>query len=334
MPDNHMPDKDELSRYRTAFGKLRVDPSKMKTLGLAPHKPILLLSVIQAFEQGLITGNRIHITPELVGLFKTNWNAFVRTGHTMKFVLPFYHMKSAFFWRLEPNPGYELLLGKGSAPSFSNLALAVAYAEIDPELADILTEPVGREILRHTLIESYFPDSKAPQTIDYSEAIRLDSISREILEESPARYKNRVDSLIEELDEESGQIEMFVRGEVFKREVPKIYDYTCCVSGVRIDAVFDVSMVDACHIIPFSKSHDDTITNGISLCPTLHRAFDRGLISLTDRHEVLVSGKFAENSSPYAVRQFEGKTILLPTQEKHHPGRENLEWHRNMVFKW
>jgi putative restriction endonuclease len=48
-------------------------------------------------------------------------------------------------------------------------------------------------------------------------------------------------------------------------------------------------MVDACHIIPFSISHDDTIRNGICLSPNLHRAFDRGLFTLTNDLEVKVS---------------------------------------------
>ncbi|WP_201288840.1 HNH endonuclease signature motif containing protein [Polaribacter septentrionalilitoris] len=39
-------------------------------------------------------------------------------------------------------------------------------------------------------------------------------------------------------------------------------------------------MIDACHIVPFSISNDDTIPIGISLSPNLYRAFDRGLITI------------------------------------------------------
>jgi putative restriction endonuclease len=38
-------------------------------------------------------------------------------------------------------------------------------------------------------------------------------------------------------------------------------------------------MIDGCHIIPFSKNYNDTIINGIALCPNLHKAFDRALIT-------------------------------------------------------
>ncbi|MFC4198185.1 HNH endonuclease [Pedobacter jamesrossensis] len=33
--------------------------------------------------------------------------------------------------------------------------------------------------------------------------------------------------------------------------------------------------------VPFNVSHNDKVTNGIALCPNLHRAFDRGLVSIS-----------------------------------------------------
>jgi len=38
-------------------------------LGGAPHKPILLLSIIDCIENKLITSNKIYISPELVSIF-------------------------------------------------------------------------------------------------------------------------------------------------------------------------------------------------------------------------------------------------------------------------
>ena len=57
---------------------------------------------------------------------------------------------------------------------------------------------------------------------------------------------------------------------------------------MRIITDADIQIINACHIIPFSESHDDTITNGISLCPNLHRAFDRGLVALDPEYRVLI----------------------------------------------
>lgn len=117
---------------------------------------------------------------------------------------------------------------------------------------------------------------------------------------------------------------------IFKQEIPKIYDNTCCISGMRIDATSNVSMIDACHIVPFSEAYDDTLTNGIALCPNLHRAFDRGLIAISDDYSVLVKRNFIENSkSVFNLTQFENQKILLPKHETHYPSLENLQFHRN-----
>lgn len=91
-------------------------------------------------------------------------------------------------------------------------------------------------------------------------------------------------------------------------------------------------MIDACHIVPFSESYDDTVSNGIALCPNLHRAFDRGLISINQDFVVRVSGNFIEEGS-YSVRRFDGKRIELPSKMKHWPAIENLEWHKKFIFR-
>lgn len=313
------------SFYVHAFKNLRRDYKK----GGAPHKPILLLSIIQLFEKNLITSSKIYITPELVGYFKSTWNALVTTSHDLRFALPFYHLSSEPFWKLIPNNGCEKWIeAKSSMRSFSNLNTAVAYAEIDNELFELLKQKDSREILKITLLEKYFPESKS--NFGGNDGGKyLNNLSNEIMEEEAEEYRKRIHELKKELDEENYQEEIYLRDGVFKREIPRIYNYTCCISGMRIDATVNVSMIDACHIIPFSESYNDTITNGIALCPNLHRAFDRGLISIDNNYKVMVSKKIIETNSKYSLKQFKGKKILLPKEIKFYPELANIEWHRN-----
>lgn len=56
--------------YIHSFNHLRRAPNN----GGAPHKPVLLLSIIDAIEKGYIINERIYITVELITLFKSNWN--------------------------------------------------------------------------------------------------------------------------------------------------------------------------------------------------------------------------------------------------------------------
>ncbi|MEZ4826042.1 MAG: HNH endonuclease [Bacteroidia bacterium] len=113
-----------------------------------------------------------------------------------------------------------------------------------------------------------------------------------------------------------------------------LYKGNSAVSRMRIDSIYSTQMIDACHIVPFSVNQNDSVNNGIALCPNLHRAFDRGLISVDDNYRVLVSQEFTESEThPYSIRKLRGTKILLPFGEKNYPARENFKWHRDHVFR-
>jgi putative restriction endonuclease len=312
----------DLPYYIHCFTHLKRDAKN----GGAPHKPILLLSVIKLFESGLYTNNQIFVLPELVASFKANWSRLVITNHFPIFAMPFYHLSSEPFWKLIPNAGCEKWIeSKSSMRSFGNLTTAVNYALIDKELSDLLLIPENRDILKIALLDKYFPDTKSNFVPNGND----DLPSETILHENSKHYKQKIIELKNQVDENAFQEEIFIRGGLFKREVPKIYNHTCAVSGLRISAVANVSMVDACHIVPFSEGYDDTLTNGIALCPNLHRAFDRGLISISDNYTILVNKNFVENQkSAFNISQFAGKTIFLPYAEELYPDLGNIAAHR------
>ncbi len=318
-----MPLKD-LTYYSGRFENLRRDLKN----GGAPHKPILLISLIQGFQQGLYKTTEITITPELVGLFKSNWNKLVTTNHQCLFTLPFYHMNSEPFWRLMPNIGCEIWVkSKSSMRSFANLTTAIKYAVIDKELKEFFLKKEDSNVLVQILLEKYFPRTK--EKFDFEGNHYISDIENQIVKDPKEIYEKRLLTIRMELDNEAFQEEVFVRSNVFKKEIPKIYNYTCCISGLRIDAIDNISMIDACHIIPFSESYNDTITNGIALSPTLHRAFDRGLISIDNNYKVLVNNNFSEiNRTPYNIKQFTGIKLLLPSNEHFFPSFDSLTYHR------
>lgn len=66
----------------------------------------------------------------------------------------------------------------------------------------------------------------------------------------------------------------------------------------------------------------------------MHRAFDRGLLSIDENHRILVSEHLTEDRNhPYALSALKGRKILLPQQQNHYPAQEALEWHRIEMFK-
>ncbi len=312
---------EKLSYYIHCFTHLKRDAKN----GGAPHKPILLLSVIRLFEKGIFTDNQIPILPELVASFKSIWTELVITNHHPIFAMPFYHMSSELFWKLIANVGCEKWIeSKSSMRSLQNLTTAVKFALIDNELAELLLQPKNRDVLKISILDRYFPETKS----NYGNSGNDDLPNISLLNESSEEYKRKIIELKNQVDENTFQEEVFVRSGLFKREIPKIYNNTCAISGLRVDAIINVSMVDACHIVPFSDGYDDTLTNGIALCPNLHRAFDRGLLSLSDNYKVILNSKFIESNSTYNLSQFEGKQIILPTNIEYYPALENIRQHR------
>jgi putative restriction endonuclease len=189
----------------------------------------------------------------------------------------------------------------------------------------LLEDKINCEVLITFLLETYFFETKDRYNTNGSNH-EIENIEQEILKEDPIEYVAAVKKLIIEKKEE----EIYLRSSIFKREVPKIYNYTCCISGMRIDTMENISMVDACHIVPFSESYNDTISNGIALCPNLHRAFDRGLIGIDEDYRVIINIAFVESDkSSYQIKIFEGAEILLPKSRNYFPSQQNLKAHRS-----
>ena len=317
-----------LSEYIHYFTKLRRAPN----LGGAPHKPVLLLSIIDAVEKGYIRNEHIYITAELIALFKSNWSIWVKTPHKMNFALPFYHLSNEPFWKLIVRPGFNIeLTSKKSIKSFHSLFQAVDYAEIHKELFFYLSQNTDREILRKTIIDKYFLNI---EPMGISNTYYLDIIAEQILNDSAVQYKKKIQQLQKNEDNENFEEETYLRNNVFKQKIPQIYDYTCSITGLKVRSIYGHSLIDACHIIPFSIEHDDTIGNGIALCPNFHRAFDNGLITIDGNYRVVISDKFYENNlSTHSIRQFENKGLILPKNKLFYPRKETLLWHNENVFE-
>lgn len=319
-----------LSKYRSAFKSLKRGYSK--NLGRAPHKPILLLSVIQQIENGNINSNRIFITPELLLSFNTLWNLLVDTKHIPNFALPFFHMRSEPFWYLVKQPSVKLKITKSkSIKSFKNLKESIAFAEIDKHLFMLLSEPLSRAILVENLLDNYFSYTKSNFSFDKTN-LEEEKIEYQILNEEKLAYQTKLKDLRAALDDDKFEEELFIRGGLFKKTIPKIYNQTCCISGMKIESTANAQMIDACHIVPFSISNDDTIPNGISLSPNLHRAFDRGLITINQDYLVRISPSVNENNSVFSLSQFNGKRIILPEKTTWFPSIESLQWHNKERF--
>ena len=123
-----------------------------------------------------------------------------------------------------------------------------------------------------------------------------------------------------------------MRDRVFRRVVLHAYDERCAITGLKLINGRGRAEVSAAHIRPVEMNGPDVINNGIALSGTAHWMFDRGLISLADDLEILVSRQV---NDPDGVRALINKSGLAtePRRELDRPHPHFLQWHRDHCFK-
>lgn len=311
-----------LRKYVQKMERLRID----RAHGAAPHQPLLLLTVIELIEQGQICENKIYLTPDLVETFLKYWTKVV-TDRKPDLALPFYHLQNRGFWHLHPNAGYEKVLSVASRISpVSRLREVVAYASLDEDLYVLLTVPHDREVLRQTLIRTYFAEFKKEIESLIAEDQQIEEYRQSLLQQVDRTFSS-LKSLA------PIEAENPIRTAGFRQAIMRIYDYTCTICQLRIITMDGESVAEAAHIIPFEVSGNNDVRNGISLCQLHHWTFDRGLISLNKNYEVIVSEFMIEHGpTEWLLTTLRGKTILFPEDEELYPAQEALAWHREEVF--
>jgi putative restriction endonuclease len=123
-----------------------------------------------------------------------------------------------------------------------------------------------------------------------------------------------------------------IRDRVFRRAVLRAYDERCAVSGLKLINGGGRAEVAAAHIRPVEANGPDIVSNGIALSGTAHWMFDRGMISLSDDLEILISRHANDHGGMRAFLNKSGRA-MLPTRAFERPHPHFLQWHREHCFK-
>jgi putative restriction endonuclease len=123
-----------------------------------------------------------------------------------------------------------------------------------------------------------------------------------------------------------------VRDRVFRKIVLRAYDERCAVTGLKLINGSGRAEAAAAHIRPVEANGPDIISNGIALSGTAHWMFDRGLISLADDLEILVSRQVNDPDGVRALINKNGRATE-PRRALDRPHPHFLQWHRDHCFK-
>ena len=192
-----------------------------------------------------------------------------------------------------------------------------AGARLDNALFGYLMDPVAREHLRSTLIQTYFSSEIIP-LLEEQAFVNLTAYT--YAKDVMAGVKESTASFAQGPPEIQR-----VRDQGFRKAIVSLYDHRCALCGIRMRTPEGHTVVEAAHIVPWSQSHDDLPTNGMCLCRLCHWSFDEGLMSVGNQYEVLVSGRVRIDSNmPGHVLTLADRPIFKPESERFWPGQDNL----------
>jgi putative restriction endonuclease len=283
-----MPNRDPtLDRYVKYFKQLRKDKNQNHypeaTKHAAPHKPFLLLAILDRFAEGTVEGNEIHLDPGLLDLFNEYWDLTMPEQQRGKIALPFFHLSSEDFWHLIPQSGSEDVIEAGRRlRTIRQLRDHTHGARLDEALFALLSDEQPRDILRTTLIESHFSESVHSVLAEQSTVhVRAFEYRRNLLRRAEADNiaNEGVSSAISEPARDKG----------FRQAVVEAYDHRCALSGIRILTADHHTAVEAAHIKPWSLSQNDDPRNGLALSKLCHWAFEEGLLTLSGDYTIHTS---------------------------------------------
>ena len=121
-----------------------------------------------------------------------------------------------------------------------------------------------------------------------------------------------------------------IKQHFFRRAVLSSYRGRCCMSGLS-----EPRLLIASHIVPWSKDKANRLnpSNGLCLSAIHDKAFDKGLITLTDDFKIVVSEELKRRKEAFVIEvllPLSGRTIEPP--ERFAPQAEFIAWHRKELF--
>ena len=123
-----------------------------------------------------------------------------------------------------------------------------------------------------------------------------------------------------------------VRDAAFRfRVVEQVYAGRCAFTGLMLTNGNGRSEADAAHIRPVASGGPDSVRNGIALSKTVHWAFDRGLVSMSDEGRILVVERGIDEGFRRAL--VPSGSALLPEDVEERPHAAFLRWHRENTYK-
>ena len=139
-------------------------------------------------------------------------------------------------------------------------------------------------------------------------------------------------------------VEAVARDARFRRQVMAAYAFKCAITGLTVGSLPEgraTRLLDAAHIRPVGDHGPDSVNNGLSMTPTVHRLFDEGLVTVrwqaSDLELVrspLLEAEMVESAEHGTkIHLVTGMRLILPDEKAHWPNADQVRYHQKQVFK-
>lgn len=281
--------------------------------GVAPHKPLMLLTVIDLIESGDISDGWVKYDVRLVSRFRDYWELVQeRQRNSPDIPMPFNALGS------EKDRVWKCFTTDGQ-PSKSKLTTRLCH--LDPELFACLQDTDFRRQARRTLIAIYFTPTEQVMLSARLGLPAPETAAVAALKADAAAYKAR---------QKKG------RDSRFKSDVLGGYYFTCALTGYRLDTE-TTSLVQAAHIHQHSVSGNDDPRNGLALTPDAHWMFDQGLWTAENKGDhfliCVAQGRFTESTPHFrSLAAHHGQPLRFHPNARLRPDPAHLEWHHRIKY--
>lgn len=302
---------DERTQWLERLGCLNVNRNSRR--GMAPHKPLLMLSVIDMVEAGSLVTPLVALSPELVFLFESYWDVVLdRQQNAPDVHMPFHALGG------ERDRLWQCLTQDGSP---SNNRGTTANCQMDASLWNALQDPLFRKAVRERIVTIYFTVeerlalcARLGMTLPTDERVAQ---SQHQAAEWKASQKRGRDAR-------------------FRTRVLVGYRFTCALTGYQLTTAKE-HMVEAAHIHQRASSGNDNPENGLALTPDAHWLFDRGLWTVEfrgGRFVVRVASKGVKETSPTprSILTHHGQELVFAAGTTLRPSKDAFEWHQEHRF--
>ncbi|MEI6605662.1 MAG: HNH endonuclease [Verrucomicrobiota bacterium] len=292
------------------LGKLaNLNVARTEARGIAPHKPLMLLTVIDLLESGDIPDGWLHYDVRLVSRFRDYWELVQqRQRNAPDIPMPFHALGG------NKDKVWERFSADGQ-PSLAKATTRLCH--LDPDLFACLQDSGFRRSARETLVSIYFQPKEQVMLCARLGLPLIETNAIAALREDAASFKT---------SQQKG------RDSRFKSDVLGGYYFTCALTGYRLDTE-TTSIVQAAHIHQHSVSGNDAPNNGLALTPDAHSMFDAGLwtaIPQGDCFLIQVAGWRFKESSPHGrlLADFHQQPLYFHEHARLRPDPAHFDWHR------